>query len=455
MSGYGTRRQDRLRRADPRYVGRYRVLSRLGAGGMGVVYLAEAPSGRRVALKVIHEALAADPRFRHRFRAEVQRARQVPPFCTAEVLDADLDHEPPYLVVEYVAGPSLAEAVAGSGPLSPANVHSIAAGVASALTAIHQAGVVHRDLKPENVLLAPGSPKVIDFGIAQALDGGEGLTRTGHVAGTPAYMAPERLDPALGFSVGPAADIFAWGAVVVFAATGRSPFHAPTMTALVTQIMVGKPELAGVPGPLRPLVSQALAKDPAARPTAHQIVNALLLRPPARRHRSRRWALRAALTAAVLVGALSAGFALQQHFRNVSDSPRESAPAPLVAELNGLCLDVRNGGLANPRAVQTLKCSDNPDQRWTWAADGTVRALDECLDVTGPVRGGAAPVGLTACTGSPTQQWSYTASRQIVSVPTGRQCLEIVGGAADEGADLQIRTCRNAPNQRWTRSVPR
>jgi len=457
MSGYGTRRQDRLRRADPRAIGRYRVLRRLGAGGMGVVYLAEAPSGRCVALKVVHEALAADPAFRRRFRSEVQRARQVPPFCTAEVLDADPDHEPPYLVVEYVEGPSLAEAVAGNGPLSPSNVHSIAVGVASALTAIHQAGVVHRDLKPENVLLAPGSPKVIDFGIAQALDGGEGFTRTGHVAGTPAYMAPERLDPGRGFGVGPAADIFAWGAVVVFAATGRSPFRAPTMTGLVTRIMVGKPELAGVPGYLRPLVAQALAKDPADRPTAHQIVNALLLRPPARRRRARRWVLQAALAATVLAGATFAGVALRHHFRNAPapESPLASAPAPLVAELNGLCLDIRNGGLANPRAIQTLKCSGNPDQGWTWDPDGTLRALDECLDLTGPVRSGVAPVGLTACTGSPTQQWRYTQGREIVSVPTGRLCLEIAGSAADEGADLQARTCRNAPNQRWTNAAPR
>ena len=452
MSGYATRRPDRLRRADPRDVGRYRVLGRLGAGGMGVVYLAETPSGRRVALKVVHEALAADPEFRRRFRAEVQRARQVPPFCTAEVLDADPDHEPPYLVVEYVEGLSLAETVADNGPLSPANVHSIAVGVASALTAIHQAGVVHRDLKPENVLLAPGSPKVIDFGIAQALDDGDGLTRAGHLAGTPAYMAPERLDPAPGLSVGPAADIFAWGAVVAFAATGRSPFHAPTMTALVTRIMVGKPDLAGVPGYLQPLVSQALAKDPSDRPTAHQIVNALLLRPPARRRRSRPW-LRATAAGAVLVAAIAAGVALQYHFRKASTTGSPT-PAPLVAELDGLCLDIRNGGLANPRAVQTLKCSGNPDQRWTWAADGTVRALGECLDVTGPAKGGVAPVGLTTCDGSATQQWRYTASREIVSAPTGRLCLEIVGSDAQEGADLQVKTCRNAPNQRWTRSVP-
>jgi len=306
------------------------------------------------------------------------------------------------------------------------------------------------------VLLAPGSPKVIDFGIAQAFDGGDGLTRAGQLAGTPAYMAPERLDPASRSSVGPAADVFAWGAVVAFAATGRSPFRAPTTSALMTRIMTGSPELTGVPGYLLPLVSQALAKDPSDRPTAHQIVNALLLRPPARRRRSRRW-VRATITAAVVAVAISAGVALQPHFRNASapDSPVASPPAPLVAELNGLCLDIRNGGLANPRAIQTLKCSGNPDQRWTWAADGTLRALDECLDVTGPTKDGVALVGLTACTGSPTQQWRYTTSREIVSAPTGRLCLEIVGSDADEGAVLQIRTCRNAPNQRWTSSVSR
>jgi hypothetical protein len=221
------------------------------------------------------------------------------------------------------------------------------------------------------------------------------------------------------------------------------------MTALMTRIMVGEPDLTGVPAYLRPLVSQALAKDPADRPTAHQIVDALL-GPPARRRRSRRW-VRVALAAAVVAGAIPAGIALQDRFRTTSapDRPQVSAAAPLVAELNGLCVDVRNGGLTNPRAIQTLSCSGNPDQRWAWPADGTLRALDECIDITGPVKGGVASVGLTTCSGSATQQWKYSTNHEVVNVSTKGMCLDIVGSNADESADLQVRTCRNAPNQKW------
>ncbi len=243
---------------------------------MGHVYAAHAPDGRQVAIKVIRPEWAADPEFRQRFRSEIRRAQQVPSFCTAEVIDADLDHATPYLVVEYVEGPTLAEVVQIDGPLNGGTLHSVAVGVATALAAIHGAGVVHRDLKPANVLLAPVTPKVIDFGIARALDSTSELTRSDRVVGTIAYMAPERFDTGPGARAGPEADVFAWGVLVAFAATGRTPFAAGTQLETVGRILTQPPDLAGLTGLLRDLVAAALGKDPAARPTASALLDRLL-----------------------------------------------------------------------------------------------------------------------------------------------------------------------------------
>ncbi|WP_238008438.1 serine/threonine-protein kinase [Dactylosporangium sp. AC04546] len=270
-----------LRDGDPRRLGRYTVVGRLGEGGMGTVYLATAPDGVPVAVKVVRTDLAHDEQFRRRFRSEVNRARQVPPFCTAEVLDAAPDDERPYLVVEYVDGPSLAAVVRDRGPLSQANLHGLAIGVATALTAIHGAGVVHRDLKPNNVLLAAGSPKVIDFGIAHSPQATTGHTRTDQVVGTVAYMAPERFGPESSGSTTPAADIFSWGAVIAYAGTGRNPFGSDAAPVVAARILTQPPDLSGLSGPLRELVAQALAKDPAERPTARELVDRLLTAGPA------------------------------------------------------------------------------------------------------------------------------------------------------------------------------
>jgi eukaryotic-like serine/threonine-protein kinase len=267
-----------LRNGDPERLGDYKLVGRLGEGGMGSVFLAVAPDGTHVAVKVIRADLADDGDFRRRFRGEVTRAREVPPFCTAEVIDADPDHDPPYLVVEYVDGPSLAVVVDERGPLTPANLHALAIGVATALTAIHGAGVIHRDLKPSNVLLAPGSPKVIDFGIARGLDGTGNHTRTDQVIGTVAYMAPERFALTSAAQLTTAADIFAWGAVVAYAGTGRTPFAAESQEATAVRIMTQPPDLEGLrSGPLRDLVLRALAKDPADRPTARELLDGLLI----------------------------------------------------------------------------------------------------------------------------------------------------------------------------------
>ncbi|HWS31932.1 MAG TPA: serine/threonine-protein kinase [Actinoplanes sp.] len=265
-----------LRAGDPAGLGRYELVGRLGEGGMGTVYLGRGPDGRLVAIKMVRSEFAHESEFRGRFRSEVNRAKQVPPFSTAEVLDADPDHEPPYLVVEYVDGPSLAAEVRTNGPLSGASLHQVAVGIATALTAIHGAGVIHRDLKPGNVLFARGGIKVIDFGIARAFEATSQHTRTDQVVGTVAYMAPERYDPVGGRPVTAAADIFAWGAVVAFAATGRTPFAADSAAATAMRILTREPDLAGVPDSLAEAVAWALTKEPQNRPTARELLDLLL-----------------------------------------------------------------------------------------------------------------------------------------------------------------------------------
>jgi predicted Ser/Thr protein kinase len=272
-------RTEPLRPHDPHALGEYEIVGRLGEGGMGTVYLAKTPGGVLVAVKVVRADLAPDDEFRRRFRSEVARARQVPPFCTAEVLDADPDHDRPYLVVEYVDGPTLAHVVEERGPLTAANLHSVAIGVATALTAIHGAGVIHRDLKPRNVLLAPGSPKVIDFGIARAMEAAtNGHTGDGQMVGTVEYMAPERFGEA-DEPLTPAADVFAWGGVVAYAGTGRTPFAADSPTATAARILTQPPDLTGLTGQLRDLVAHALEKDPANRPSARELLDLLISGP--------------------------------------------------------------------------------------------------------------------------------------------------------------------------------
>jgi hypothetical protein len=244
---------------------------------MGTVYLGRSAAGALVAVKVVRADLAPDDEFRRRFRSEVARARQVPPFCTAEVLDADPDHERPYLVVEYVDGPTLAHVVEERGPLTAANLHSVAIGVATALTAIHGAGVIHRDLKPRNVLLAPGSPKVIDFGIARAAEG-SAITSASQMVGTVAYMAPERFGDG-DTPLTPAADVFAWGGVVAYAGTGRTPFASDSPHATAARILTKPPDLEGLTSSLRDLVGHALEKDPANRPSARELLDLLISGP--------------------------------------------------------------------------------------------------------------------------------------------------------------------------------
>ncbi|WP_131785441.1 serine/threonine-protein kinase [Protofrankia symbiont of Coriaria ruscifolia] len=268
--------RDPLRSDDPERVGTYRLTARLGAGGQGVVYLGhgasdEGASDEGVAIKLLRADLSGDAAARQRFIREVAAAKRVARFCTAQVLDADVDGDQPYIVSEYVDGPSLQHLVSSQGPRDGGALERLAIGTATALAAIHAAGVVHRDFKPGNVLIGPDGPRVIDFGIARALDTTNPIAS--QAIGTPAYMAPEQV---AGSDVGPAADVFAWGATIVFAATGHSPFGSDSVPAVFHRILYAEPELGELPGPLRELVAACLAKDPHARPRAHQVLIGLL-----------------------------------------------------------------------------------------------------------------------------------------------------------------------------------
>ena len=261
-----------LESGDPQQVGGYRLLARLGAGGMGRVYLARSRGGRRVALKVIRAELADDPDFRARFAREVASARAVGGAFTVAVLDADAQAETPWLATEYVAGPALSQAVREHGPLPVDSVLALAAGLAEALVAIHRAGVIHRDLKPSNVLLAADGPRVIDFGISRAVEDTE-LTRTGVIVGSPGFMSPEQIEGAP--PVTPATDVFSLGAVLAYAATGAGPFGEGATPSLLYRVVHSEPRLDAVPEELRGLIGSCLAKDAAARPSPDALLDRL------------------------------------------------------------------------------------------------------------------------------------------------------------------------------------
>ncbi|MFJ3161960.1 protein kinase domain-containing protein [Streptomyces kanasensis] len=256
----------------PEYAGRYRLGEWLGSGGMGVVRLAASDSGLRLAVKVVHREHAADPEFRARFRQEVSAARRVSGAFTAPVVDADPQAARPWMATLYIDGPTLSERVKRNGPLNAEELRRLGAGLAEALRDIHRAGVVHRDLKPSNVLLAADGPKVIDFGISRPTDS-DVRTETGKLIGTPPFMAPEQFQRPR--DVGPAADVFAMGAVLVHAATGRGPFDSNSPYVVAYQVVHNEPDLAGVPRELAPLLVRCLAKDPADRPTPEEVMGAL------------------------------------------------------------------------------------------------------------------------------------------------------------------------------------
>ncbi|MFD9909747.1 PQQ-binding-like beta-propeller repeat protein [Streptomyces sp. NPDC059063] len=261
-----------LRETDPGDIGGYPIEDRLGSGGMGVVYLARSPSGRRLAVKVVHGQYADDEEFRIRFRREVEAARQVSGAFTAPVVDADAGAPRPWMATLYIPGETLGAYVRREGPLPLPRLRELAAGLTEALRDIHRVGVVHRDLKPANVMLAEDGPRVIDFGVSRAAEAlaGDPLTQTGRVMGTPPYMSPEQLTSPR--EVGPASDVFSLGAILTYAATGRGPFDDASPYETATRVVEGTPELSGVPPELRPFVEQCLTKHPKSRPTPDELL---------------------------------------------------------------------------------------------------------------------------------------------------------------------------------------
>src|SRR4051812_3410978 len=254
---------------DPATIGSYRIIGRLGSGGMGVVYLALSPGGRRVALKVVRRELAEDAGFRQRFENEVRAATQVHSAYPGAVIDAGPGGAEPWLATSYVNGPSLSRHLEERGRLDAAEVWALGAGLAEALTAIHDSGIVHRDLKPSNVLLADDGPRVIDFGIARAAQAAS-ITQTGLMVGSPAYMAPEYVG---GNGAGPAADVFALGGPVLFAATGSPPFGEGPAEAVMMRLLHEQPRLDGVDDRLARVLRRALDKDPSRRPDARSLIS--------------------------------------------------------------------------------------------------------------------------------------------------------------------------------------
>jgi serine/threonine protein kinase len=289
---------------DPAQLGPFTLRGRIGEGGQGVVYLGEDEAGERAAIKLLHVKFSGDAMARSRFARELRAAQRVASFCTARVIVADLEGDTPYIASEYIDGHSLRETVEASGPLSGSELDRLAVGTATALTAIHAAGIVHRDFKPDNVLIADGGPRVVDFGIARIVD--TTGTITSRAVGTPAYMAPEQIS---GDTVGPPTDVFAWGATIAYAATGKAAFGGDSIAAVLNRILNHDIDVTPLPEPLRSVVQACLSKNPAARPTADEILLRLLGRTDAG----------GALTAVLTQGA---------HAASTGEFPAVRPPAP-------------------------------------------------------------------------------------------------------------------------------
>ncbi|WP_280871905.1 serine/threonine-protein kinase [Streptomyces sp. MJP52] len=357
----------RLRREDPRVVGSFRLHRRLGAGGMGVVYLGSDRRGQRVALKVIRPDLAEDQEFRSRFAREVSAARRIRGGCTARLVAADLEAERPWFATQYVPGPSLHDKVAEDGPLAAAEVAAVGAALSEGLVAVHEAGVVHRDLKPSNILLSPKGPRIIDFGIAWAT-GASTLTHVGTAVGSPGFLAPEQVR---GAAVTPATDVFALGATLAYASTGDSPFGHGSSEVMLYRVVHEEPQLRGVPGALAPLVRACLAKDPEQRPTTLQL--SLRLKEIAAREAQGLGEVRPAGRGDGTAGAATVR----------TPVPRGSAPSAAAGRT-----PVRSSGAAGPASSASGRRSSPTPARRRPSSGGGPRS-----GAGSPARGGRPPTG--------------------------------------------------------------
>ncbi|MGV9675330.1 serine/threonine-protein kinase [Nocardia sp. NPDC003482] len=448
---------------DPRSAGRHRLIAVIGQGAMGRVLLGSAPDGRPVAVKMIHRHLARRPEFRARFRMEVLASQRVTGVHTAAVVDADPDAPEPWLAAHYVAGPSLRAAVDRFGPLSLGGLRLLTAGLAGALLEIHRARVIHRDLKPGNVLLAADGPRVIDFGIARALTLDARLTGTGALVGSPAFMSPEQAE---GRELTPASDVFAVGALLVLAATGRSPFLGASTTQTLYNVVHARPDISGVPESAREIVEACLAKTPADRPTPGQLLDAadrIAARPawpPAVRQRiaqaqreaehrraepgplesaraprrSGRRVLLAAATATTLAAVLTAGTLLLDHDPATPAPTRLDLP-PDRLRLVDACALLTPDVLPHPTTPEprdTTTCAAHTDR-----ADLTLRVgapID--FPAARPTPGTAGGLAVLDTTASAT-----TCGRAIVTPAEPQSAVEVtVSGESDCGlADSALR----------------
>ncbi|GGV19372.1 hypothetical protein GCM10010495_37990 [Kitasatospora herbaricolor] len=489
-----------LKVGDPRQVGQYHLLGRLGRGGMGQVYVGRSRGGRAVAVKVVHPEIAGDARFRRRFAQEVAAARRVGGFYTAQVVDADPGADPPWLVTAYVPGPSLQQAVDAHGPLPAEAVGALGAGLAEALTAIHGAGLVHRDLKPGNIILAGDGPRVIDFGISRVMDATHVSTS---IVGTPGFLSPEQ---AKGLDVGPPGDVFALGAVLMFAATGRGPFGAGSIESVVYRIVHGDPDLTGLPAPLTELVGACLAKDPAARPALadvlHQLagpaattgrwvpsaVSTMIVDreselsdqlgtlsmtvtapdPSAARttslghvppfgppvpHRPRRTALRALTAVCAVVLAAGGAMGIRAALAGIGDRAQGAAPSQRQGTTPLPTAPAGSRGLPSapapsspaPLPALPVKSPAAPSASAPGRVTNTSSGL--CVDTEGPQRADVT-LRISDCGYFSGQIWSYGGSGHSVVNPPSGLCLDTAGPPV-AGLDVVLRPCGNFTGQLW------